>query len=216
MNYLIITFLGFFLGLIAAIPIGPVNLLVVRRSLAYDPLHGFMSGLGAVLADAVYASITAFGFTAIARLIRGHSTTLQVVGGLMLFYFGARMYLAPPELRFEDGCRPRETAALPLLRAMATTFALAVTNPATLLAFTAMFAGVAGLVGQQASFYGAAFLVAGVLAGSTTWWFTLTTITGLFHAHIDERVMTIINKASGVVITAFGVAVFAHLLWRVH
>ena len=94
---------------------------------------------------------------------------------------------------------------------MMSTFALAVTNPATMLAFTAMFAGVAGLVGHAASFYGAAFLVVGVVAGSTFWWFTLTTITGLFHRHIDERVMTIINKVSGVVITAFGVAVFAHL-----
>jgi threonine/homoserine/homoserine lactone efflux protein len=214
MAYVITILLGFFIGLIAAIPIGPVNLLVIRRSLAYDPLHGFMSGLGAVLADAIYASITAFGFTAISQMIEGHSTTLQVVGGLMLFYFGARMYLAPPNIKVEDGCRPRETTALPLLRAMASTFALAVTNPATLLAFTAMFAGVAGLVGAQASFYGAAFLVLGVLAGSTTWWFTLTTITGLFHARIDERVMTIINKASGIIITAFGVAVFAHLLWR--
>jgi threonine/homoserine/homoserine lactone efflux protein len=212
MAYLITIFLGFFIGLIAAIPVGPVNLLVVRRSLAYDPLHGFMSGLGAVLADAVYASITAFGFTAIAQLIEGHSTTLQIVGGLMLFFFGARMYIAPPELRIdEDG---KEGKTLPLVRAMMSTFALAVTNPATMLAFTAMFAGVAGLVGQSASFYGAAFLVAGVVAGSTFWWFTLTTITGLFHRHIDERVMTIINKVSGVIITAFGVAVFAHLVLR--
>jgi threonine/homoserine/homoserine lactone efflux protein len=211
MEYVATILFGFFIGLIAAIPIGPVNLLVVRRTLAYDPQHGFMSGLGAVLADAVYASITAFGFTAIAQLIRGHSTTLQIVGGLMLFYFGARMYIAPPDVRLEDGCRTRETKALPLARAMASTFALAVTNPATLLAFTAMFAGVAGLVGEQASFYGAAFLVLGVLAGSTFWWFALTTITGLFHKHIDDRIMTIINKVSGVIITAFGVAVFAHL-----
>jgi threonine/homoserine/homoserine lactone efflux protein len=212
MAYVITIFLGFFVGLIAAIPVGPVNLLVVRRSLAYDPLHGFMSGLGAVLADGIYASITAFGFTAIAQLIEGHSTTLQIVGGLMLFFFGARMYIAPPELRIDEDAKEGKT--LPLVRAMMSTFALAVTNPATMLAFTAMFAGVAGLVGQQASFYSAAFLVVGVLAGSTFWWFTLTTITGLFHRHIDERVMTIINKVSGVIITAFGVAVFAHLFFR--
>src|SRR3954454_17610164 len=93
MDLIVIVFLGFFIGLVAAIPIGPVNLLVVRRTLAYDPLHGFMSGIGAVLADAVYASVTGFGFTAIAQLIKGHSTTLQIVGGLMLFFFGAKMYL---------------------------------------------------------------------------------------------------------------------------
>ncbi len=214
MTYFVIIFLGFFIGLIAAIPIGPVNLLVVRRTLAYDAMHGFMTGIGAVLADAVYASITGFGFTAIAQLIKGHSTTLQIVGGLMLFFFGARMYVAPPKIRLEDQEQQKESKTLPLLRAMMSTFALAVTNPATLLAFTAMFAGVAGLVGQEASFYGTAFLVAGVLAGSTFWWFALVTITGLFHRHIDDRVMTIINKVSGVVVTAFGIAVFAHLILR--
>jgi threonine/homoserine/homoserine lactone efflux protein len=215
MTYFIIIFLGFFIGLIAAIPIGPVNLLVVRRTLAYDPLHGFLSGLGAVLADAVYASITGFGFTALAQLIKGHSTGLEIIGGLMLLYFGTRMYLAPPNLRLEDGEQSRESKALPLLRAMMSTFALAVTNPATLLAFTALFAGVASIVGQQASYYGAAFLVAGVLAGSTFWWFTLTTITGLFHRHIDERIMTIINKVSGVIVAFFGLGVFVHLFMRV-
>lgn len=214
MDYLIIIFLGFFIGLIAAIPIGPVNLLVVRRTLAYDSLHGFMSGLGAVLADAVYACITAFGFTALAQLIKGHSTALEIIGGLMLLYFGARMYLAPPDVRLNID-QPRESKTLPLLRAMMSTFALAVTNPATLLAFTAMFAGVAGVVGQQASFYGAAFLVIGVLGGSTLWWFALTTITGLFHRHIDDRVMALINKVSGVIVTAFGLGVFAHLFLRV-
>ncbi|MFL5240034.1 MAG: LysE/ArgO family amino acid transporter [Rhizomicrobium sp.] len=214
LTYFVIVFLGFFIGLVAAIPIGPVNLLVVRRTLAYDPLHGFMSGIGAVLADAVYASVTGFGFTAIAQLIKGHSTTLQIVGGLMLFFFGAKMYLAPPNIRLDDGEQSGESKTLPLLRAMLSTFALAVTNPATLLAFTAMFAGVAGVVGQQASFAGAALLVLGVVAGSTFWWFALTTITGLFHRHIDDRVMTIINKVSGVIVTIFGVAVFAHLLMR--
>jgi threonine/homoserine/homoserine lactone efflux protein len=214
MVYFVIIFLGFFIGLIAAIPIGPVNLLVVRRTLAYDPLHGFMSGLGAVLADAVYACITAFGFTALARMIKGHSTTLEIAGGLMLFFFGARMYFAPANIKIDEG--EQESKALPLLRAVASTFALAVTNPATLFAFTAMFAGAAGVVGQEASFHGAAFLVVGVLSGSTFWWFALTTITGLFHRHIDDRVMRIINKVSGVIITAFGVGVFAHLILRAH
>ncbi|HUJ45766.1 MAG TPA: LysE family transporter [Rhizomicrobium sp.] len=215
MNYIIIIASGFFIGLIAAIPVGPVNLMCIRRTLAYDPLHGFVSGLGAVLADLIYGSITAFGFTAIAQMIRGHSTTLEIVGGIMLLVFGARMYFAPPNIRLEEnGCEKKESRALPLMRAMASTFALAITNPATMLAFTAMFAGVAGLVGQQASFYAAAFLVLGVVAGSTFWWFTLTTVTGLFHKRIDDRIMTIINKVSGVIVTIFGLAVFTHLIVR--
>jgi len=214
MTYLILILSGFVIGLIAAVPIGPVNLLCVRRTFAHGSLYGFLSGLGAALADGVFATIVGFGFTAIAQLIKDHSTVLEVVGGTMLLVFGVRTFLAPPQLRLDEKLKAREQDASSLARAMASTFALAITNPATLLAFTAMFAGVAGLVGGQASYFGAGLLVIGVLAGSTTWWFTLTTVAGLFHTKINERVMTLINRASGAVITTFGLVVFGHLIWR--
>jgi threonine/homoserine/homoserine lactone efflux protein len=214
MTYLVLILSGFVIGLIAAVPIGPVNLLCVRRTFAHGSLYGFLSGLGAALADGVFATIVGFGFTAIAQLIKDHSTVLEVVGGTMLLVFGVRTFLAPPQLRLDDKLKAREQDASSLARAMASTFALAITNPATLLAFTAMFAGVAGLVGGQASYFGAGLLVCGVLAGSTTWWFTLTTVAGLFHAKINDGIMTLINRASGVVITTFGLVVFGHLIWR--
>jgi putative LysE/RhtB family amino acid efflux pump len=216
MNYIVLLISGFVIGLIAAVPVGPVNLLCVRRTFAHGSLYGFLSGLGAALADVVFAAIVGFGFTWIARLIQSHSTTIEIVGGLMLLVFGVRTFLASPQLRLDDRLKAKEAVdGGTLARAMASTFLLAITNPATLLAFTAMFAGVAGLVGGQASFFGAAMLVAGVAAGSTSWWFTLTTIAGLFHAKIDERVMTMINRISGAVITVFGLVVFGHLIWRV-
>jgi len=215
MTHLILIISGFVIGLIAAVPIGPVNLLCVRRTFAHGSLYGFLSGLGAALADGVFATIVGFGFTAIAQLIKDHSTVLEIVGATMLLIFGVRTFMAPPQLRLDDKLKAREQGVSTLARAMASTFALAITNPATLLAFTAMFAGVAGLVGGQANYLDAGLLVIGVLAGSTTWWFTLTTVAGLFHAKINDGVMTIINRTSGAVITCFGLVVVGHLVWRV-
>src|SRR4051812_39752681 len=40
---------GIIIGLIVAAPIGPVNLICIRRTLAYGALNGFVSGLGAAL-----------------------------------------------------------------------------------------------------------------------------------------------------------------------
>ncbi|MGH6873011.1 MAG: LysE/ArgO family amino acid transporter [Rhizomicrobium sp.] len=214
MTYILLILSGFVIGLIAAVPIGPVNLLCVRRTFAYGSLYGFLSGLGAALADGVFACIVGFGFTYVAQLIKSHSTPIEVVGGVLLIGFGVHTFLAHPQLRLDESLKAKEQTRGSLARAMATTFALAITNPATLLAFTAMFAGVAGLVGTEASFFGAFLLVCGVLAGSTSWWFTLTTIAGLFHAKIDERIMELINRISGAVITTFGLVVFGHLIWR--
>jgi len=160
------------------------------------------------------AAADPLGLTAIAQLIKSHSTALEIVGGTMLLVFGVRTFIAHPQLRLDDKLKAKEQDASTLVRAMASTFALAITNPATLLAFTAMFAGVAGLVGGQASYFGTGLLIIGVLAGATTWWFTLTTVAGLFHAKINERIMTLINRISGVVITTFGAVVFGHLIWQ--
>jgi threonine/homoserine/homoserine lactone efflux protein len=214
MTYLILIVSGFVIGLIAAVPIGPVNLLCVRRTFAYGSLYGFLSGLGAALADGVFATIVGFGFTAIAQVIKDHSTILEIIGGTMLLVFGVRSFLASPQLRLDEKLKAKEQDRGTLARAMLSTFALAITNPATLLTFTVMFAGVAGLVGGQASYFGAFLLVVGVLAGSTSWWFTLTTVAGLFHAKMNEGVMKVINRASGVVITTFGLVVFGHLIWQ--
>jgi threonine/homoserine/homoserine lactone efflux protein len=94
---------------------------------------------------------------------------------------------------------------------MISTFFLTITNPATLLFFTGMFAGLGGLTGGAGSYNDAGFIVAGVIAGSTGWWLVLTTIISLFHAKIDERAMRLINRASGVLVAAFGLVVLIHL-----
>ena len=178
----------------------------------YGSLNGFVSGLGAALGDGVFAIVTGFGLTAIAQLIEGLSTALQLAGGILLVCFGLYTYLVEAaDAPRSEGASPKEKGASTLVRAMASTFALTITNPATLLGFTAMFTGLGGLAGDDPSFFAAAFVVGGVILGSTLWWLILTTVVGLLHARIDDRVMRIINHGSGLLVALFGVAVLVHV-----
>jgi len=186
-----------------------VNLICIRRSFAFGPLNGFMSGLGAALGDGVFAAIMGFGLTWVAHLIQGYETIIELIGGAMLVWFGWRTFIAPPLVR---GLEERDkVGASNLLRAMVSTFALTVTNPATLLAFTAMFAGLGGLAGGAGSYVDAGFVVAGVVGGSAGWWLALTTVIGLFHTRIDEAAMKRINRGSGLLVAIFGLVVLVHL-----
>ncbi|MEI9932201.1 MAG: hypothetical protein WDM89_17070 [Rhizomicrobium sp.] len=67
------------------------------------------------------------------------------------------------------------------------------------------------MAGSDASFFGAAFVVIGVVLGSALWWLVLTTAVGLVHAKIDDRVIRIINHGSGLLVALFGAAVLYHV-----
>jgi threonine/homoserine/homoserine lactone efflux protein len=214
MNYLYLILAGMGVGLIGALPIGPVNLICIRRTLALGPLNGFVSGLGAALGDGIFAIITAFGFTAVAQLIKGYSSTLELMGGTLLIIFGISTYFTDPlHGRGVEQAASRPLGAQSLVRAFASTFALTITNPFTLFGFAALIAGLSGLSGGSASFADAAFVVIGVVGGSTLWWFTLTTIVGYFHARIDAGVMKIINHGSGILVALIGVFVLGQLIF---
>ena len=203
---------GFLIGLVVAIPLGPVNLICIRRTLSYGAVSGFLSGLGGALGDGVFAAVTAFGLTAISQLIEGYSRPLQLMGGVMLLGFGLTVFQTDVSaLRDAEGAVVRGRPPSPL-RMILSTFALTIANPATLFGFTALFAGLGSLAGQGTTFLHAGVTVLGVMAGSTTWWFMLTTFVGIFHGHIDTGVMRHINHAFGILVSASGVVVLGNLM----
>jgi threonine/homoserine/homoserine lactone efflux protein len=203
---------GFLIGLVVAIPIGPVNLICIRRTLSYGTWSGFLSGLGGALGDGVFAAVTAFGLTAISQLIEGYSRPLQLMGGIMLLGFGLTVFQTDvSSLRDAEGAPVKGRAPSPV-RTILSTFALTIANPATLFGFTALFAGFGSLAGQGTTFMEAGVTVLGVIAGSTSWWFMLTTFVGIFHGHIDTGVMRTINHVFGVLVSLSGAIVLGNLV----
>ncbi|HEX4157850.1 MAG TPA: LysE family transporter [Rhizomicrobium sp.] len=207
---------GLIIGFLVAAPIGPINLICMRRTLAYGALTGFVSGLGAAMGDGIFAAIIGFGLTAIRHWIEGYSQVLQIAGGALLLGFGIHTYLADPlhgrEFQYAgNGDRVRNKPSL--LRSFASTFAIALSNPATLFAFAALFTGFGGFIGiADPTLAQAAFVVAGILCGSALWWLTITMIVNAYHDRISDRVMRIITHVSGMIICVFGLGMLTHVL----
>lgn len=188
---------GLIIGFTIAAAVGPISLLTIRRVLAHGWLYGFISGLGVAAADATYAGIAAFGLTAITDALVAWKVLLGIVGGVLIVVLGIRTLRSRPGEVARDAERP----GLP--GAFASIYALTMTNPATILSFAAVFAGLGLVVGS--SFADAATLTLAVGAGSTAWWLVLTSIVGWARERVSTGALLWVNRVSGAVLILFGV-----------
>ena len=192
---------GFLIGLAVAAPVGAIGLLCIRRTLAYGRLVGFITGLGAAMADAVYGAIAALGLTSVALFLESAQTPLRLLGGAFLIYLGWRTFIS----------RPTEAAAADrpgsLATTFASTFALTLANPSTIIAFAAIFASV-GLVGS-ASAGSALIMVVGVFLGSAAWWLFLSGSISLLRGVMTPARLLWVNRISGALIALLGLGSIA-------
>jgi threonine/homoserine/homoserine lactone efflux protein len=201
-----IFFQGFLLGLSIAAPVGPIGVLCIRRTLAAGKAAGFVSGIGAATADAFYGSIAAFSLAFLSRFLIDQQAFLQVSGGIFLVYLGVRTFRARPSET------PAAATASSLPGMFASTFFLTLTNPMTILSFTAIFAGL-GLGNLATGRFSAAWMVTGVFTGSAAWWLLLSSGVSLLRSRFNHQAMRWVNRASGSIITAFGIAILLQRLW---
>ena len=192
-------FKGIIIGFAIAAPVGPIGVLCIRRTLAEGRTSGFVSGLGAATADAIYGSVAALGLTFVANFLVSGEMWLRLVGGAFLLFLGVKTFLATPAER----AVPTARSGLP--SAYASTLFLTLTNPTTILSFAAIFAGLGVAGGAGGDVLSAMSLVAGVFLGSAAWWFVLSGVTGLFRTRLSIRGLRWVNRISGTVIAAFGV-----------
>jgi len=180
-----------------AAPVGPIALLCIRRTLADGRLVGFISGLGAATADGLYGAIAGFGLSFLSQALLKNQQWLRILGGLYLCYLGTRIFLSKVAERATD----RNPGGL--AGAYASTFLLTITNPVTIIAFLAVFAGLGVTAGGNPK--DAGVLVAGVFLGSAFWWLALALGVGLLRTRITPKILIWVNRLAGALIAGFGV-----------
>jgi len=195
---------GLVLGFTIAAAVGPISLLVIRRTLAEGRVVGLASGMGVATADGTYGAIAAFGLTAVTELLVDWRRVLGLVGGAFLLWLAYKTFTSVPGEAAADTERRR---GLP--GAYLSMLGLTLTNPLTILSFAALFVGLGVTGGDPA---GATVLTLGVFAGSSAWWVLLTTVLAAFRSRLTSNGMRRINMASGLLIGAFAVVALATAL----
>lgn len=188
---------GIVIGFCIAAPVGPVGLLCIRTSITHGRLRGLASGLGAATADAIYGLVAALGVTTVTQLLVAHRSAIQTVGGTFLLILGARLALARPATKAAD-----ETKRGSHHGAYAATFLLTIANPATILSFIGIFAGIGISVDRSGP--AAVLLVNGVFLGSAFWWILLSAAASWLGGRLHPERLRLVNILSGIAIAAFG------------
>lgn len=195
---------GLIIGFAMAVPIGPVGIMCIRKTLAEGHSRGLIIGLGAATADALYGSLAAFGLTFVSDAITSQQFWVRLVGGGLLLFLGIRTFRA----KRKDPVMPFDNKGFwgPYLSA----FVIAVTNPLTIFAFIAVFAAFG--LGHTLNVFSAGILVFGVFAGSGLWFLTLGFVATFFRKKLDSAGLRWVNKIAGVLIILSGVAAFVSLI----
>jgi threonine/homoserine/homoserine lactone efflux protein len=195
---------GMLVGFLIAAPVGPINVLCVRRTLVHGRWAGLASGIGAAVADTIYGAIAVLGLSLITGVMLAERFWIGIAGAALLAVLGVRTLLAgPPHMA------PAKDPTS-LLGDLTSTFVLTLTNPITVISFLGIFAAF-GIEGDDTFAVDDGMLLLGVFLGSLVWWVTLTGLVGVFHGRFSNAGLLWANRAAGIIILLFA----AGVLWDI-
>ncbi|MBL8806778.1 MAG: LysE family transporter [Rhodospirillales bacterium] len=198
---------GAIVGLLIAAPVGPINVLVIRRTLVQGRLAGVVSGMGAALADTVFGAVAALGISMLQGFLEQERTALSLVGAAILVVMGVRM-LRRPAPTLTAGSDPAS-----LFADFTSTLFLTLTNPVTVLSFMAVFAAFGVRPGGQTG-DGNLLLLAGVTTGAMAWWLIVVEGVCLFRDRFTTTGLTWASRIAALVILGFALAVAGEVVLR--
>lgn len=198
--------LGFFIkglivGFLASIPLGPVGVLCIQRTINKGRFSGIISGMGAATVDSFFALVAALGLTYIINFIEEQQFFIQLVGGGVLMLLGANIFYTNPVKQIRRHRRKKNK----LIEDYFSVLFLTLSNPLAVFLFVAAFAGI-GMVTSSDSSLKSSMIIVGVFAGAMGWWGALTFLIDLFRKKFRLKQLWWINKIAGVIILIFGLA----------
>ena len=200
MNDLVISFIqGVLVGMGASIPLGPIGVLCVQRTLSKGHFSGFISGLGAALVDTFFAAFAVIGLTFIQGIIIAHEKYFLCFGGLMVVFIGLKISLTNPVKQIRQTPTKKHR-----LEDFISSAALTISNPGALFLILGLFALVRLNINNTSGSMAISTVLWGVFVGAGLWWYALSTSINMFRKKFRLKQLWMINRISGIIIMALG------------
>ena len=196
--YLTLLLKGILIGFLVSIPLGPIGILVIQRTVNKSRLAGLMSGMGAALSDTLYAVIAGFSLTFIIDFIRENELLFQAFGAVVVLALGIHIFFKNPVTDLRRNRLKGNTHFQDIISG----FLVTVSNPLTIFVFLAVFTS-SGVAISMEKPYHSFFVILGIFSGAFIWWFSLSGIVSLVKHKINLRILWWINKTAGIIIVLF-------------
>ena len=198
------------IGMGVALPLGPVGILCIQKTISKGRWFGFATGLGAALMDVFYAAMALFSLAFVSDFLDANRDYVLLVGGVVIAFVGATIFFTNPVKRL----RHRDVENSNRFTDGLQGFLMTLGNPGALVLMLSLFA----FVGIEPEAFDVPmsmlFMLAGVFIGESSWWLGVTTITNRFRKKFSLRGLLMLNRISGTVIAACGIFAFFEGLYE--
>ncbi|MDR2498617.1 MAG: LysE family transporter [Tannerellaceae bacterium] len=188
---------GLMIGVLVSAPMGPTGALCIQRTLYKGRWHGFFTGLGAMLSDVIYATISCLGLGVIIGFIETNEIWLRWVGSIGLGIFGLYTFGYNPVLKM----RAQREKPVSYTYDLITGFLLTFSNALIVLLYIGLYAHF-NFVDQEYSLWMLAGGIGCIGLGAMIWWFFITWIMSAIKRWVgfNMRDIWIVNRTVGTLI----------------
>lgn len=198
------------MGLLVSVPLGPVGVMCIHRTVHRGMRSGIFSGVGAAAADTFYALIAGFGLSYIINFIESKQTIIQTIGAIVIFIIGIKIFYSNPAIQIRN---QRNKKGKPFEEFLSIFF-VTLSNPAVFFVFLALFAGF-NILSSQSGHVGTLTAISGIFAGAMLWWYILSAVISKYRTKIRLRNLWWLNKIMGVIVILCGILAIADLIFNI-
>ena len=192
---------GIIVGLGASIPLGPIGVLCIQRTLSKGKWSGFATGMGASISDIIFSAIALLGLSFVNDFLTTYREWVMVFGGAVVTGFGVKIFITNPIKQIK---RVKE-GNHQYIQDFASSFLMTITNPGAIFLIIGMFAFIGIDTGEYEFGLVIAPALMGVFIGTLGWWFALSTVINMFRNKFRLKQLLITNWIAGVIVMAIGI-----------
>lgn len=203
-------FKGFIVGVFASVPLGPIGVLCIQRTLSKGRNSGFITGLGAAVSDTVFAALALLSISYVQQLLSDYRYLLMTAGGIIVGIFGVKLFMTNPVKQI----RRVKSGSRRYWQDFFSTVLMTISNPGAFFLMLGLFAFMGISRSDAEPLERIAVTLIGVFTGAALWWHVLSTSINLFRNKLRLRQLIMINRVAGIVIMVLGLISLFEGLYR--